>query len=156
MSNKEILQEERNVRNDATALSPEDWGVEYEECLKNPPEEGSCMVTEGYVPKDIQPEDYVEDSGTLVGLEIDCTPGRSPFIFARAYVRSIVGCWPEWFLYDMTEESMHGFKVILHAKSRDAVLRKFGLKLPKIGVHKLKILGLSKSKQSLIAHVEEW
>ena len=128
-------------------MEPGEWREEYQYMLDNPPESGDFLL-----PK-VRPD---ESDSALVKLEIECVPGRPPFIFARAYVPNIVGERPNWYVHDKASKACHGWKAVLHPKSRDEVIRKFGIKDVYVFVKRLRVIRKSVTGQSLVCEVDEW
>ncbi len=133
-------------------LTPEEWAEEYELMLRNPPKEGDFLWALDYRAK---PDENNPDAGRIK-LEINLESGQAPFIFARAYIPNIVGRRPNWYVYGMTDNSNHGWKVILHPKSRDEALLKFGVKSKFIFCRCLVVVRKSLTGNSLVAEVTEW
>ncbi len=98
---------------------------------------------------------YTEKSNP-VRLEINLPPDKPPFIFTRAYVPKIVGCKLDWFVQGKDDNNEFGLKVIILNKSRDEVIRKFGLRDSLVFVKAVTITKLSTSGKSLLGVVSEW
>jgi hypothetical protein len=133
-------------------LTPEEWAEEYEVILKNPPQEGDFLWTRDYK---CQPDENNPDAGRIK-LEIELNSGQAPFIYARAYIPNIVGERPNWYVYGMTDNANHGWKVVLHPRSRDEAILKFGVKSKYIHCRCLEVVRISLKGSSIVAVVTEW
>jgi hypothetical protein len=91
-----------------------------------------------------------------VKLTLEFYPGRAPLIFGRVYLPQIVGTEPKWVLQGETETMNFGWKVLLRPKSRDEVIKKFGLGSDSVLVKSLIVRKISETGDSLQADVHEW
>lgn len=139
---RELLAESQAAQNQ-TDIDVDVWRQEYDEVSKTLPDTDDIL--------------RAKESGSKLTLNIDCQPGKPPFIFARAYVSMIVGEQPAWYIYNDTEGQVyHGLKVIMSLKSREAVIRKFGVVPKVVQVSAIKILRRGEGGNCLIGEVAEW
>lgn len=134
-----------------TDMTIEEWQAAYEAMIKTEPKDGDIILAEDHA--EIDPDNQFAGK---IKLEMELQQGRPPFIFARIFVPLTVGQKPEWVAHGIKSKTNHGWKVILHQRSRDEAIRKFGVRETMIPVKKLKILRSSETGQSLVATVEEW
>lgn len=130
-------------------MTEDEWRQAYQEVLDNTPQRGDVLRAADYMEK---PDEANPNRGK-VALNIDCTNGSNPFVYARLYIG---GTPPDWYLYGPENTSFYGWKVVLHPKSRDEVVRRFGVMSNTVFVRGLTIVSHAVSGKSLIAQVSEW
>lgn len=123
-------------------LTNDEWAKEYALVKETPPTNGDFLRTE-----DKQP----------IKLYVTMEAGKPPFIFGRAYVSSVIGNAPEWYMQSMGRDfsSYFGYKCILLPKSRDEVLARAGA-VQFFGVKELQVVRPSIKKTALMVEVSEW
>jgi len=127
------------VKPESKKMTIGEWRKAYDEIRENPPI-----------------ENFVRAESGPIRLEVELHPGNPPFIFTRLYIRNIVGVEPAWFAQGKDQTNSFGWKVVLLPKSRDDVIKKYGVKHNVIFVKTLRILKMSASKRSLLAEVCEF
>lgn len=89
-------------------------------------------------------------------LTIDLIEGKEPFIYAQAYVPSIVGEEVLGWCARGLNEPNRGFKCIMMSKARDEVMRR-NPSLPKqVLVKSIKVVKKAANGKSLLCEVHEW
>jgi hypothetical protein len=133
-------------------LSIDDWKREFDEIQKNPPAPEDVILAEDYKEGPTEQEPHKG----RIKLDIDLQVGRPPFIFARIFIPLTVGKRPAWYAQGLNNKVNYGWKAILHQRSRDQVIHKFGVTQSFITVKKLRVIRRSETGQSLVVEIEEW
>jgi hypothetical protein len=124
----------------------QEWTEEYRALLDSPPCDDEVLYT--------HPDEFGNKRPARLFVKVET--GKPPFIYATAYVPDVVGCELGWRIRGIDENVIHGWKVILCARSRQEVIRRYGLSMRIIPVTSIKITGESESKQSLLGEVHEF
>jgi hypothetical protein len=119
----------------------EDWAVEYEKLMSNPPAPGAILKAYG---------------DSMARLNIELVADKPPFVYGLAFVPCIVGKPLGWFLQAIDSEGAHGWKCILLPKAREEAIRKLGLKTKVVPVKSLRVIRMSNSKNSLLCEINEY
>lgn len=135
----------------STDLSIEDWQTAYEAKVKAPPKENDFILAEDH--EDTDPENTIAGK---IKLQIELQQGRPPFIYARIFVPLTVGHTPEWVAHGVKSKTNHGWKAILHQRSRDEVIRKCGVRETMVPVKRLRVIRASETGQSIVVVIDEW
>lgn len=114
------------------------WAQGYHECLANPPKANDILLP---------------FESELARLDLELYDGRDPFIYARVYVPSIVGCTLGWFLQPLEKNDSYGMKCILLPRSREAYIREYGLLQKVNSVRALRVVRASYSNNSLLCEL---
>lgn len=122
-------------------LTVEEWSKEYAEFIANPPQENDVLTTK---------------DGKPVKLTVELHAGHKPLVYAKAYVPDCVGEQLGWFAHSIDENTRYGWKVIMLPRTRDLIIRRFGIKPQDIPVKSVRVIRPSDSGQSLLGEVAEW
>lgn len=121
----------------------EKWSKDYTKQLRTPPEPGTILRAFG--------------AESVARLDLDLAIGRPPFLYARAYVPSVVGQDLGWYLQDYESKDSRGWKVIILPKSREEFLKWAGDRVrTRLPVKSLRVVKLSQSGNSMLAEIHEY
>ena len=118
-----------------------EWQAEFNRQRKFPPKAGDILRG--------------PDLG-LLKVEIQLSPGKDPFLLARAFSPNTVGCDPAWVCRSPEDNLRQGLLCILLPTSRKEVIRRFGMANLSVAVKSLIIIRESYTEKSLIVEVSEW
>jgi hypothetical protein len=89
-------------------------------------------------------------------VDIELMDGQPPFLYGRAFIPMLFGQKTGWYLQPFaTEQDCKGIKCILASNARDDIIKKQGIVARPLRVKSLRVLRISKSKNSLICEVAE-
>jgi hypothetical protein len=129
-----------NVSEHDTSVT--DWANAYDKVKDSPPKKGDFLTT---------------SDGSLIRMEVVLRPGQEPVIYTRCQVPKVTGSKLGWFCLSMDNPpEVRGWKVILVTRSRNEFLRRKGMSNQYVGVPVLKVIGQSRSGNSLLAEVADW
>lgn len=118
----------------------EQWANEYGKFIETPPGPGDILTAPG---------------GEMARLDVEAVEGQEPFIYARAFVPTVIGCQLGWYLQPMSADKASGWKCILTPKSRDRIIKERGLGRKRVPVKSLRVVKKSTSGKSLIVEIED-
>lgn len=124
----------------AAVSNAEKWAEAYGKFIDTPPGPGDILAA---------------PAGEMARLDVEAVEGQEPFIYARAFVPSVIGCQLGWYLQPMSADKASGWKCILTPKSRDQIIRSKGLGKKRVPVKSLKVVKKSSSGKSLIVEINE-
>lgn len=117
------------------------WSEEYQALLNSPPVEDEILTAPDSKP-------------ARLNMKIEI--GKQPFVYATAFVPDVIGCELGWKIRSVSDPSSYGWKIVLGNRSRQEVIRRYGLKQVLIPVKSVRITGESHSKFSLFGEVQEY
>lgn len=117
------------------------WSEEYRELLNCPPVEDEILTA-------------LDNRPARLNMNIEM--GKSPFVYATAFVPDVIGCELGWKIRSVTDLSSYGWKVVLGNRSRQEVIRRYGLRMKVVPIKSIRITGESHSKFSLFGEVQEY
>lgn len=120
-----------------------EWAAQYEQMRNNPPVEPGTVLT--------------TIDGSPSAVHISLPDGKKPFYYGIVYLASVVGQPVGWYtrsVNDDSKEKLEGIKLIVMTKSRNLLLRKFGIANPIIPVKEgLKVHHKSESGKSILVEL---
>lgn len=124
----------------AVEFDLEEWLEEYDLLSKDPPKNGDIITT---------------CDGSPVRIDVEYAVGKSPFMYASVYVPSEVGAKLAWYAQGKTAQHIYGLKAILKPRSRDLMIRRFGIRTNPIYVNAIRIDRFSDSGRSILVDIPE-
>ena len=117
-----------------------EWRSQFDAARNTPPKAG----------------DVLRACNGKVKLTIELAEGKPPFVFARCFIPQIAGAPVGWYCQDMESDSTYGWKCILMTKSRNEVIKRFGVAMLEVPVNAIRVVRPSKAGASLLVEVSEW
>ena len=118
-----------------------EWRKKFDEVSKNKPIEGHILTAL---------------DGQKIKLTLEFHEGSQPLIFTRIYVPQSVGVEPKWVAQGENENMNFGWKGLLRPKSRDDVIKKFGMQNDFVLVKEVIVTKRSETGKSLQLEVTKW
>jgi len=122
-------------------MDSKEWAQQFQNHIQNPPKKGDLIRAFG------------KDSD--IKIRVDLIEGKPPFMYALAYVPTLVGCSLGRFARGMDDNCTYGWKLIPLPKAQEHIIRNVGL-VGEIHVKALRVVRLSKNGKSFLVEVSEW